>query len=534
MTNIFKPGINRLQWVQTAPSPNVSSTGTSLASDLRNDGSRNPYVYSSVTNATLNRFNIFAKAWERTVSPALAGTFGAGATSFFVPSFGAVGTIAAGATTTSFTLSTALPTAVGVNILANRGAGASGFKVRIIDTVAGKTEERYIVANTAGTTPLINVDAAFTFTPSSGARYEILAGRLFMLSAGTLAAGAFKSFEISSNTVASRSITNLPGTVGTDSAALVLDELYVPFDCAPGEGMVKGSVSYDTGLNALQATATTLTSLTGQATGGDSVITTNEYRNFQIRIVQDTVAPSAVGQRRIIASHTAGASPVYTLGGGNWAVQPSSNARYVIEQPNLVVLRTTGVATTYTYNYTDATVNNGTNTIASDAWSTTYFATSPGANGAGNMWAPSFGIQPDVNRNARHSFNYFFRGSATTLDLFDIAGSATGTWTGAITYDGSSTTLASGSTGVYVPFGFDGRFFYINAYSVNAINQIFRFDVKNRVFQPYSRTTYIQTGTAVVGSRMAAYVAIDGTDKYGIILLQAMSQTITQELIPLM
>ena len=38
---------------------------------------------------------------------------------------------------------------------------------------------------------------------------------------------------------------------------------------------------------------------------GDSLIFANEYRNFQIRVVQDTVNPTSVNQRRIIASHTA-------------------------------------------------------------------------------------------------------------------------------------------------------------------------------------------------------------------------------------
>ena len=55
----------------------------------------------------------------------------------------------------------------------------------------------------------------------------------------------------------------------------------------------------------------------------------NEYRNFQIRIVQDTVNPTAVGQRRNITSHTAGASPVYTVPA--WTVTPSANAIFVIE-----------------------------------------------------------------------------------------------------------------------------------------------------------------------------------------------------------
>lgn len=537
MPNSFKKVIDRQMWVQVPPAATAHAAGVGLASDLRNDLSRNPFVYLLGSNTVLNRFNIVTKAWSALPSPALAGTFGAGAAVTFVPSLGLVGTIAAGATTTSVTLSTALPTAVGVNMFANRGgSGEYGFKLRIIDSTAGKTAERFIVANTAGTTPVINVLSSFGFTPSSGARYEILAGRVFMLGAGTTASNIWRSLEIGANTLSTGlSTTNLPATIGTDSCFLVLDELYVPFDCKPGEGMIKGAYTYDTGLtslNALAATASGASTLTGQATLGDAVVTANEYRNFQIRIVEDTTTPAAVGQRRIIASHTAGASPVYTLGTA-WTTQPSASAKYVIEQPNLLLLRSTATATIYTWNYGDATVNNGTNSIVSGAWSTTYFASGT-AGGAGAVWCPSSGIQPDVARNARHSFNYFFRGGAvTTVDLFDIAGAITGAWTSAITYDGAAPSLTTGSCGSFSPFGQEGRYTYINIYSASAINQIFRFDAKNRVLSPHTATDFLQSGTAAVGGRMAAYVAIDGTDLYDVVLLQAHLATVAQELIVL-
>jgi len=454
----------------------------------------------------------------------------------FAPSFGAVGTIAAGATTTSVIISTALPTAVGVNMLANRGgSGDYGFKLRIIDTTAGKTEERYIVGNTAGTTPTINVDNAFTFTPATGARYEILGGRVFMLGAGTTAANSWRSFEVATNTLSTGlSTTGLPATIGTDSSLMVLDEQFTPYDCVPGEGLIKGAFTYDTNVGtrkALTATASGASTLTGQATLGDAVVTANEYRNFQIRIVQDTVTPGAVGQRRIIASHTAGASPVYTLGTA-WTTQPSSSAKYVIELPNLILARSSATTTVYTYNYTDATINNGTNNITAGSWSTAYFGVAPAANAAGGMWAPSFGMQPDAGRNARHSFCYFFRGGATTLDVLDIAGSITGTWTGAITYDGG-VTLTTGTSGAYSPFGQEGRMFYMNIYTASAINQMFRFDVKNRVLSPYTPTDWIQAGTAAVGNRIAAYAAIDGVDLYDVVLLQSHLSTIAQELLVL-
>lgn len=533
MANTWKKVIDRMMWVQVAPAPNAHAAGTSMCADMRSDVSRNPFAYQLVSNAILNRYNIVTKSWQLAANPGLATTFGAGSTCVFVPSFAAVGTIAAGATTTSVTLSTALPTAVGVNMLANRGgSGEYGFKLRITDTTAGKTEERFIVGNTGGTTPAIRVDNAFTFTPATGARYEILSGRVMMLGAAALAAASFRSFEVAANTIASLGTTNLPATIGTDSSFMALDEQYTPYDCEPGEGMIKGSFEYDNNLvsrKALTATASAASTLTGQASGGDAVVAANEYRNFQIRIVQDTTTPAAVGQRRIIASHTAGASPVYTLGTA-WTTQPSSSAKYVIELPNLLLLRSSGTTTVYTYNYTDATVNNGTNSIAANAWSTTYFGAAPAANAAGGFWVPSFGIQPDAARNARHSFCYFFRGGAVTLDLLDIAASITGTWSGAIVYDGANNAFGAGTTGCYSPYGQEGRMAYINVYVASQISQIYRFDVKNRVFSPYTPTDFIQAGTAALGGRMAAYAAIDGTDKYDVVLLQSHLSTISQEL----
>lgn len=534
MANLFKKVIDRGMWIPVAPTPNAHGAAGCMCSDLRSDVSRNPFVYDLISASVLNRFNIITKGSALAVNPGLGGTFGAGAACVFAPSQGLKGTIAAGATTTSIPTSTVI-TAVGANMLANRGgSGDYGFKIRIIGKVAGKTEERFIVANTAGTTPTFLLDNALTFTPASGDLYEILAGRVFMLSAGTIAATSFRSFEVAANVLANGGTTGLP-TPATDSAIVALDEQYTPYNHNPGEGFVKGSFVYDTNLvsrNALSATAAAAGTITGQAAGGDASVLANEYRNFQIRIVQDTVTPTAVGQRAYIASHTAGASPVYTLG-ANWAVTPSSSAKFVIEYPNLIVLRTAANTTTYTYNYNDAAYNNGTTNLAANTWSTTLFGTAPANNAAGNMWCPAFGIQPDVQKNARHSHLFFFRGSAVTLDLLDIAGGTTGLWTGSVVYDGNVISMGTGSSAAYSPFNGEGRFTYINAYVASAINQIFRFDAKNRVLSPYTPTDDIQAGTAAVGNRMAAYVAIDGTDLYDVVLLKSHLSTKLQELLVL-
>jgi hypothetical protein len=357
-----------------------------------------------------------------------------------------------------------------------------------------------------------------------------------MLSAGAIAANIWRSFEVASNTLSTGlATTNLPATIATDSVITVLDEQYTPYDCSPGDGMIKGAFAYDTGLvthYALAATAAAGSTLTGQATLGDAVVVANEYRNFQVRIVEDTVNPTAVGQRRIIASHTAGPSAVYTLGTA-WTVTPSSSAKFVIELPNLLLLRSSATTSVYVYNYGDAAVNNGTNSIAAGAWSTTYFAAAPANNAAGGMWAPSWGIQPGVARNARHSFCYFFRGgTASTLDVLDIAGSITGTWTGNIVYDGA-VPLTIAACGGYAPMDNEGRMFYINVYVASAVNQMHRFDVQNRAMSPFTPTDFLQAGTAAASKRIACYAAIDGTDTYDVVLLQSHLSTIAQEMVAL-
>jgi hypothetical protein len=218
--------------------------------------------------------------------------------------------------------------------------------------------------------------------------------------------------------------------------------------------------------------------------------------------------------------------------GSAWATQPSSSAKYVIELPNLMLVRSTATTTVYTYNYGDATINNGTNNILTNAWSTTYFGVAPAANASGGMWAPSFGIRPDAGRNARQSFCYFFRGGVTTLDVLDIAGSITGTWTSTITYDGA-VALTVGTSGCLAPFENEGRMFYMNIYVASAVNQMYRFDVQNRVLSPFTPTDFLQSGTAALGQRMAAYCANDGTDTYDVILLQSHLSTVAQEMVVL-
>ena len=78
MANNFKQGIDRQVWVQTAPAQNAHAAGAGIACDLRNDASRNPFIYQLVSNSVVNRYNFKTKAWMFALAPSLAGTFGAG------------------------------------------------------------------------------------------------------------------------------------------------------------------------------------------------------------------------------------------------------------------------------------------------------------------------------------------------------------------------------------------------------------------------------------------------------------------------
>jgi hypothetical protein len=426
-----------------------------------------------------------------------------------MPSHGPRGTLAAGASTTKVTLSTALPASVGVNQLANRGDGV-GYKIRIIGNTAGgsgKIEERTIIANTGGATPTLTLNLALSFTPASGDAYEILSGRVYLLSAGTTAAGIWKYYDIATNSYSGNlATTNLPATIGTDTDFVGLDEQYVPHDKSPGQGF----------LGQLTATGAAAGTLTGQAAGGDAGVLANEYRNFMVRIVEDTGTPTAVGQRRLISSHTAGPSAVYSIT-PNWTVTPSATAKFVIE--NIGTTLGFSSATGNVYEYTAYAIG----ARSADSWSTATFAARGANMGAGCVSAQNFGIVPDADKTCRHSYIFSFRGgNVNTLDLLDIAGGATGVWTTGLAYGGQSanTLFTTATCGVYAPATQSGKYLYLNH---NATQRSLRFDLVNRVLEPMAYLRYAQ-GTAYVGMRLGLSLFVDGSTKMSLLHLAASNQ----------
>lgn len=500
----------------------ATGAGMCMASDTVNQSWRNPYIYLLRSNTALDQYNPRTGDWNTLSTPALAGTFGAGATAIYHASAGPRGTLAAGSTSTVINITTALPAAVGVNSLANNGKG-TGYRIRIIGSGtagSGKIEERTIVANTSGTTPVITLDSALSFTPTSTDKYEILGGRIFLLGASTLAAGIFKYYDIATNSYSGNlSTTNLPATIGTDSSGIALSELNVPNDTIPGAGFITGASTYNAAspIGCISATAVTnTTNATVTGAGMPSTLATNEYRNFQLRIVEDTTNTTSVGQRIRITSHTSGATGVFTCS-GVFTVAPSATAKFVIENDDSkIILRSS--ATTSVYTYHAYSVSGST----ADTWDTSTFGVAGSNNGAGCYMVQSFGITRDTTGNARHSFVYFVRGASTSIDVLDIAGGANGTWTASVTFGGyGGVTPGSGSCGAYDPVTNAGRYAYLN---VSGGKRFIRLDLRNRVVDAFSYFRFLQ-GTAVVGGKMAFQCSIDGGVKVGFVYHASNTQT---------
>lgn len=487
----------------------TAGAGACLIDDKRLSSlTKAPNIWLLNATTQFLQYNKRTNGWLQLASPALAGTFGTGAGGVFAPSQGPRGTIAAGATTTSFTLSAVLPNSATVQ--ANQ---LKGLTVRVIGNNAagsGKTEEKIILGNTAGTTPTINLESALSFTPGTGAAYEILSGRAFLMSAGVLAANIFKYFDVATTAYNTSAIatTNMPATIGTDSILLSLDELHTPIT-----GYNGAVINGETGgyFGSLTATASTATTLTGQAASGDATVAANEFRNFQIRIIEDTGTPTAVGQRRRITSHTAGASPVYTVPA--WTVTPSATAKYYIENNNDIIMWSS--ANTSTYRFDPVAL----------AWDTTTYAARPAATSNGlTAWHP-FNRSYDANKRVNYGTIFAPRGGGTNIiDMLDITAATTGTWTGDIAYDNKGLTLFNtGGCSAYE--GVSNKTIIRPIGTANIGSLMYSFDNDTISLRSYYQAPYLNS-TAVNGEKLSTGMFFDGTDKKGFVYFMPDSQAV--------
>jgi hypothetical protein len=461
-------------WQPCADTINGGVKVTCLLQDLRQGTDRSNLIYRLIPSV-IDVYNPITDGWLTLSGFGVGGFSTAGAGGVFVASAGPNGTcFNIGATTTNIPLTTAFPAAVGINQLANRGDGVQGFKIRFVDPISGKTEESYIVGNTAGTTPTLTISPALSFTPGLSTKYYLLSGRIFIMgTTGTL----FQYYDIATGFLSAALTTTNLTAPGADNGMCVLDELYTPNGKLPGQGFFGNLV-------AATITNTTNAVVTGPTGGADNTQPANAWANFQIRIVTDATNPNSVGQRIKITSHTSANPTVYTCS-GVFATAPSNTATYVIEGIGDIICMTGG-ATALSHTYaaggwradatwsTGSTLGGGSLQIPDRSSATILGISNP-------IWAFGFNSL-DVNKNNRYSGVYFSTTSpVNTIDCLDIA---TLSWSTGI----GATGLPFGTCGshslytVYDPWNNNGTYIYC-CFGFSPV--YFRYDLKNRIVEPW-------------------------------------------------
>lgn len=412
------------------------------------------------SNTVAYLYNPSEDGWVQVPSPALAGTFGAGATGV-----GAAWTTGAASAVASLTATAGTTSSITTNQTLARDL--RGYSVQILaGPNAGETKT--IASNTVGANAVITFTAASGSAFSASTVYRIIAPRFYVLGAGTLAAGSFKAFDFATNTWVPLSITGLPATIGTDAKLVStpswLDNGYKQF-----------------------ATGTATAGAASTLTNGAKTWSVNQWANYQIRIVSGTGA----GQIRTIASNTA---TVITVSAA-WATNPDNTSVYSIEgNDDFLYLIGNGAVAMYRYS------------ISTNTWTT--LAPAPargGAPGAGcsGHWVHSAPEADWTNESAIQNgrFIYSFRGGAgALLDRYDIAANA---WS-AVTYAPTTETFTTGTKYVIV----DGAL-YIHK---DATGRWFRYNFATNEMDGWGTMLY-PNGTAIVGDTAFDVAYVDGATK---------------------
>ncbi len=422
----------------TAPAPAATAAGAFVISS-RLAQQRQMYVVSA-TVAYL--YYPFEDGYIQIPSPALAGTFGAGACGTST-AIGPSGTATAGSTTTLTTNLTLARSLAGYQIEITGGPGAG--------------DVRTILFNTVGTNGVITVSAPFSATITASSTYRLITPRYYVLGAGTLAAGSFRVYDFALNTWTTLSNTGLPATWATDGKMIA----------TPSYGDDGDDLNFATG-TATAGAATTLTNST-------KAWAANQWANYQIKIVSGTGA----GQIRTIVSNT---GTVITVSAA-WATNPDATSVYHIEgNDDFLYLMGNNAVTLYRYS------------ISANTWTTlapsAARAAAPGIGMSGH-WV--YGVAEDTRWTDENAIIngrriYSFRGGAGgVLDYYDIAAN---TWVSGVPYAPAAETFTTGTKYVY-----SGDYLYITK---EATGRWFRYSLAQQSMDGWSTNVY-PSGAAVLG-----------------------------------
>jgi hypothetical protein len=443
-----KPLLHRKEWQFMTPVPQASAAAAFVAFDPNDASNLALYVFN---NTTAFLYHHDEDSWVQIPSPALAGTFGAGACGTAYRWSNTV-TANGGSTTTATTVAAITGLCVGrtVRFLTGANAGVEATITGAIIVPGGTSTIQFAALGSA----VVNAD---TFIVDTG---------LFLaLGAGTLAAGSFRSYDPLTAAWTSLTITGLPATWGTDGAIV----------------STSGVSQFASGT----ATAGAATSLTNSG----KAWTVNQWTNFQVRITGGT----GRGQIRTITSNTATVLTVPT-----WTTNPDATSTYAIEaNDDFAYLIGNNAVTMYRYSRSANTWTTMAPTTARAAAAST---------GASLNWVGKTGDANWAAENAILDGRYIFSvrgGGSSVIDRFDIAGgtAGAGAWL-ALAYPGASETFTTGSSADW-----SGRYIYVRK---DATNRFFKFSVRGNYMEPLSTNLY-PDGAAVLG-RKVWVKDYDGTD----------------------
>lgn len=451
-TNGNRKLLDLKRWEFCAPAPAATAAGSFVASS-RHFRQQQLFVRSN-TEAFI--YNPSENGWVTLTSPALAGTFGAGAAGV------------AGAWSTGSTVGAASLTATGgtvSTIVTNQTLSRDlrGYRVHILaGPNAGAVLD--IVSNTTGANATITV-ATQASAFSASTVYRLLTPRFYVVGAGTLAAGSFKVYDYATNTWTSLSNTGLPASLGADGKLVATPSI-----------VDNAFKSFATG-TATSATATTLVQ-TGKTW------TASQWVNFQVRITGGTGA----GQIRTITANTADTLTVAT-----WTTTPDATSTYAIGgNDNFLYYIGNNAVALYRYD------------IAANTWSTlTPAAARAGAPGAG-MSAHWIHSVPEADWNNESAILngrriYSFRGAAGgVLDYYDIAAN---TWVSGVIYAPNAETFTTGTK-----YALHNGMLYIQK---DATGRWFAYDFARSELFPWATMLYPQ-GAALVGDTAFDAIYRDG------------------------
>jgi hypothetical protein len=443
-TNGNRKILDLKRWEFCSPAPTATVAGSFIASS---HGYRQKQLY--VVSATVQYlYSAQEDAWVQIPSGALAGTFAVGACGT-ATSVGPSGTATAGTTSTITTNLTLARDLRGYSIHITGGPNAG-------DTLP-------IVSNTVGTNSVITVAAEpSAFTAST--TFRLLTPRWYVLNAitasGTTTANVFKFYDFALNTWSAAETGATDGiapaaVIGTDSKLIATPSWH-------GEDYA----AFATGT----ATAGGASTLTNSA----KTWTTNQWTNYQVRIVSGTGA----GQIRTIASNT---GTVLTVSAA-WTTNPDATSVYSIEgNDDFIYYMGNAAVTLYRYS-----ISAGTWTTLSP---TAARAAAP-AVGMSGHWVREATDAAWTNESAilNGRYIYSFRGGAgAVLDRYDIAAN---TWGSGLTYAPATEVFGAGTKYVY-----RNNAIYVQK---DATGRWFLYNVVTSEQDGWSTMTYTQ-GSAIAG-----------------------------------